>query len=1276
MKKTLLFLLWAILFPFGVLKAQTLPVISTETDTVWYYIKFKNGGAVLQDMGEGAILMTQVARAGNKAQLWKVTGTANAYVITSQYGRSISYSSSASRFTTNASSSIKFKFIATTNATYAPAWELQRAGQSTCMNQFGGAGSGRQLGEWSASDVNNPLEFVLPSSMGVLTLAEAELTGTSSAPESMLSLWYRKPATEWMTSALPIGDGQFGAMLFGGVRQDQIQLNEKTLWSGNKTSYGAYQNFGSLYITSEQITAAQNYRRELDIENSVAKVVFESGGVAYTREYFASNPDSAIIIRLTASETGKITTDLQLVDGHTSAINYTTEGATFSGKLALVSYYARMAIKTDGGVVTVNPKGGIHVEGANSLLIVLRGGTNYDAKNMNYISNTAGLPARVDRQVANALSKSYEDLKSAHIADYKGLFDRVKFVIDGTTNTMPTDELIKTYNISYSDRFLEQLYFNYGRYLMISSSRGVDQPSNLQGIWNHRNDPPWSCDIHSNINVQMNYWPAEPTNLSDLHKPFLNYIYNESQIHSQWKQNAKDAGQTKGWTLYTENNIFGYHGGFMHNYVIANAWYCMHMWQHYRFTMDKAYLKNVAYPVMKSCCDFWLERLIQDRVVKDGTWVCPNEYSPENGPAAEDGTAHSQQLVWDMFNSTLQAMEVLGDELNEDAAFVADLKAKFAHLDNGLHIDADGYLREWKYSDRSVGEPGHRHNSHLMGLYPGNQISPLIDKTIFDAAIKSLIARGDISTGWSMGWKINLWARALDGDHAHKILKSALRLSTTTTTDQSAGGIYENLLDAHAPFQIDGNFGATSGVSEMLLQSQLNILQILPALPSVWPKGSVTGLRAVGDFQVDIEWEALKATRIVILSEGGLLCDLAYPGITNYQLRDDENKYIPVKIMDGNRIQFPTEAGKTYTFTLGTVGLVEAENYDNGVEGETFKALDVINEDGVYRNDGIYIRPYLNNYYVSLRQGEWTRYTVYVGDSSFYNFSAFAHSQAATSRVGVSIDGISKGTLSGAATSDFSDISLGSSFFLAAGMHTIILSGDEGTTDLEHFRLEPYVEKNRLADGNYYIEKDGLYLTNNHTVGSTLPPKFRALKAEDTDQRQGWILTYDAARDRYKLASMKDSCYVNEKGAFSKETTTPYDADMHTFSIYYNGLKYAIQTGGIAGVAPLYFDVDRLSKGAQSDIPSNFEFNFIHYDGLLDARSELLQSDIRVHQEGDLVTVSGEDICQVSIVSIVGSLQLISFEPTFSTASLAAGYYLLAVKRTNGTIYTTKIVVR
>jgi len=1165
--------------------------------------------------------------------------------------------------------------IATSNGTYAPAWELQRTGQSTSMNQFGGAGAGMQLGEWSASDVNNPLEFVLPSSMGVLALAEAELTGTSTAPESKLSLWYRKPATEWMTSALPIGDGQFGAMVFGGVRQDQIQFNEKTLWSGSKTSYGAYQNFGSLYITSEQITEAQNYRRELDIDNAVAKVVFESDGVAYTREYIASNPDSAIVINLTASEAGKITTDLLLLDGHTSGINYTTEGATFSGKLALVSYYARMAIKADGGVVTVNPKGGIHVEGANSLKIVLRGGTNYDANNMNYISNTAGLPTRVDRQVANALAKSYEDLKSAHIADYKGLFDRVKFVIDGTTNTMPTNELINTYNVSYTDMFLEQLYFNYGRYLMISSSRGVDQPSNLQGIWNHRNDPPWSCDIHSNINVQMNYWPAEPTNLSDLQKPFLNYIYNESQLHTQWKQNAKDAGQTKGWTLYTENNIFGYHGGFMHNYVIANAWYCMHMWQHYRFTMDKEYLKNVAYPVMKTCCDFWLERLIQDRVVKDGTWVCPNEYSPENGPAAEDATAHSQQLVWDLFNNTLQAMGILGDDLNEDAAFVADLKAKFANLDNGLHIDAGGYLREWKYSDKSVGEPGHRHSSHLMGLYPGNQISPLIDKTIFDAAIKSLTARGDISTGWSMGWKINLWARALDGNHAHKILKSALRLSTTTTTDQSAGGIYENLLDAHAPFQIDGNFGATSGVSEMLLQSQLNILQILPALPSIWPKGSVTGLRAVGDFQVDIEWEALKATRIVLFSEGGQLCDVAYPGITNYQLRDEDNSYIPVTIIDGNRIQFPTVAGKTYTLIQGAVGLVEAENYDNGLEGEAFKALDVINEDGVYRNDGIYIRPYLNNYYVTLRQGEWTRYTVFVADSSFYNFSAFAQSSAASSKVGVSIDGASRGTLSGA-PSNFSDVALDGSFFLAAGMHTIILSGDEGTTDLEHFRVEPFMEKNRLADGNYYIENGGLYLTNNHTVGSTLPPKFRVLKAEDTNQIQGWIVTYDAARDRYKLASMKDSCYVNEKGAFSRETTTPYDADMHTFSIYYNGLKYAIQTGGTAGIAPFYLDGDRLSKGDESASPSNFVLTFIPYDGLLDAPSDMLKSDIVIYQNGDQVTVSGEEVSSVSVLSIIGAPLLTSTELTFSTASLAGGYYLVAVKRMDGTIYITKIAVK
>lgn len=907
------------------------PEISTNDKEVWYYIQFQNGGNVLQDMGKGEKINTKYP-SKDSSQLWKVVGQKDNYSIVSKSGRKISF---ADGFFKTSDTGTTFKIIFSGNETYNPSFELQRNGSQNGMNQWLGAGTDKDLGEWELGDDNNPLLFIRETDME----AEAGINGNAPAPENKYTLWYREPARNWMTSALPIGNGQFGAMIYGKIRREEVQFNDKTLWKGNTNTYGAYQNFGSLFIEDEKTTMVSDYRRELDIENAIAKVTYSIDDITYTREYFSSYPDSSVIVYLTASDPGKIDVNLKLMGGHNEQTTYSDTEAYFEGKLDLLSYYAKIAIKNDGGNISSSDEG-IQVSGANSLMIVLRGNTNYSPTSSTYTYDPSFLKRNVDIAVLKANRKTITSLKEDHINDYKSLYGRVNFALEGTKNTIPTDELIKIYNKEeYQNTFLEELYFHFARYLMISSARGIDLPSNLQGIWNHVNNPPWNSDIHSNINVQMNYWPAENTNLSELHNTFLNYIYNESIIHDQWKTNAISSGQTKGWTLYTENNIFGYHGDYKENvYVIANAWYCMHMWQHYRYTLDKSYLKNIAFPVMKSCCDYWLERL---KKASDGTWVCPNEHSPEHGPD-EDGTAHSQQLVWDLFNNTLQAIEILGTNV-VDANFLSNIKDKFSYMDKGIAVESStGLLREWKYSPNSVGQAGHRHMSHLIGLYPGNQISPLINQSIFNAAVKSLDDRGDKSTGWSMGWKINLWARALNGDRARKILNTALRLSTTTTTYEGDGGIYQNLFDSHAPFQIDGNFGAGAGIAEMLLQSHMGVLQILPALPTAWKAGKVTGLKAVDNFEVDIEWRK-NFMDVKITSKNGKECIVNFSAASQASVHDIEGKLIQKTVINDDQIKFNTKEGMTYQITpAGQVSINSPEENNNTqiyIDGLTVKVI-------------------------------------------------------------------------------------------------------------------------------------------------------------------------------------------------------------------------------------------------------------------------------------------------------------------------------------------------
>lgn len=963
--------LWILVsvFLFGtnsVVIGQTAPDFTGGT---WYYVQFKEGGGCLQDNGNGQPVTVRT-KSVNDAQLWKVVGSqSNFQLVNKSTGSYAVVSSTASTSngvsnpnplrTSSSEQSGGFSIVSTTNTNYSPAWEIKvntTGFAHQYLNQFGGTMDG--IGLWDLGDMNNPLVFV---------------AYTDIAPKEPLTLWYTVPANEtgagntWMEYSLPIGNGQFGASLFGGVATDEVQFNEKTLWSGTKNdvsetgstgTYGSYQDFGSIIITNNGNTTYSNYVRTLDLTTATGTVSYTDGnGVNHKREYIASYPDGVVAVRLSADSNGSINIKAALEVGETlnASTNYSNGYAYFSGNKfkdgngSTVSYNARFKVIPTGGTMSTT-NSGINVSGANEVLIVLAGGTDYDPTNSNYVSNTGSLSSTVQSRVDAAASKGWTSLYNAHVADYQNYFGRMTLSFSGAKNTMPTNDLVDTYNSgscsASNARMLEQLYFAYGRYLEIASSRGVALPSNLQGIWSNTSYAAWNADIHANINVQMNYWPAEITNLSEMHMPFLDYIINMSNS-AQWQSYAKhtcsgrensSAGgrfNSRGWTCFTENNIFGGVGPWAHNYAVANAWYCTHLWQHYAYTLDEDYLAK-AFPTMLTACQFWLDRLV---LASDGTYECPDECSPEHGPTSEDGVPHAQQLVYDLFSNTLKAYEILGSSrASISSTDLADLQNKFSKLDKGLATERyTGYnnlsygstiLREWKYSSFSAGEEGHRHLSHLMCLYPFSQVNAYeSDLTYFNAAVNSLRQRGDASTGWSMGWKINLWARAMDGDHAHSILERALTHSTSYGTDGNCGGIYYNLYDSHSPFQIDGNFGACAGIAEMLFQSHSGVLNVLPALPSDWyDGGTVTGLKGMGNFTVGFEWTTNGAPTIInIVNNKGQVCKVMC------QRADISAAKVTV---NGVRVTPTADAAGVYTIPSTTAGDVIAIDFVNTEGGE------------------------------------------------------------------------------------------------------------------------------------------------------------------------------------------------------------------------------------------------------------------------------------------------------------------------------------------------------
>ncbi len=706
-------------------------------------------------------------------------------------------------------------------------------------------------------------------------------------------LWFDHPATDWMTQALPIGNGRIGAMIFGGVQREQIQFNEDSLWIGDENDTGAYQAFGDVLIDLDrgsQPAAASEYRRELDIGRAVHTTSYTIEGTHYRREYFVSHPANVIVLRLTADKPAAYTGAVALTDMHKGTIAAIRNRITSKGSLAGYKFEGggadyKIALDYEAQVVVLNDGGSLQADGsritfrnADGLTILINAGTDYLSKPSQGWRGKHP-HERITSQLDAAAKTSYAELLAAHLADYRRLFDRTTLNLGSTPaeqHKLPTNTRLLKYSDGAADPELESLVFQYGRYLMIASSRDA-LPANLQGLWNNSNHPPWRSDWHSDINVQMNYWPVETTNLCECAEPYINWLDARRETRRAETQSQL---HRRGWVMHFENGAFG--GGSWGHCQAGGAWCAQALWEHYAFGGDKTYLRDTAYPILKELCEYWDDAL---KARPDGKLVAPSNFSPEHGPH-EEGVSFDQQLVWDLFNNYIAASK----ELNIDA----DYRTKIAAMRDkllGPQIGKWGQLQEWA-TDRDDPKDDHRHTSHLVAVFSGQQISPRTTPALAKAAEVSLRARGDQSTGWAMAWRINLWARLLDGDHAYKLLHNFIRLTGARGTNYAnGGGLYSNLFCAHPPFQIDGNFGSCSGMAEMLLQSHLDGIDLLPALPSAWPKGNITGLRARGGFEVDISWEKSKPTSITVRSKCGNRCKVRF---------------------GGKKVEFDTKAGGTY----------------------------------------------------------------------------------------------------------------------------------------------------------------------------------------------------------------------------------------------------------------------------------------------------------------------------------------------------------------------------